>query len=68
MGIFDMKRNGVAFATSSATSPASLEADLRPRKNLLERILSVVGDVRPGEGLGAFILCTAMANIATIRN
>jgi hypothetical protein len=29
---------------------------LRTRKNVLERILSVAGDVRPGEGLGALIL------------
>ena len=56
MGIFDIKTDGVAFATSSATNAASIEADLRPRKNLLERILSVVCEVRPGEGLGALIL------------
>ena len=31
-------------------------AGLSPRKNLLERILSVICEVRPGEGLGALIL------------
>jgi hypothetical protein len=56
MGTFDIKTDGVAFATASATNAASIGADLRPRKNLPERILSVVGDVRPGEGLGALIL------------
>jgi AAA family ATP:ADP antiporter len=56
MGIFDIETDGVAFATASATNAASIGADLRPRKNLLERILSVIGDVRPGEGLGALIL------------
>jgi AAA family ATP:ADP antiporter len=56
MIIFDIKRDEIAFATSSVTNAASIEADLRPRKNLLERLLSVVGDVGPGEGLGALIL------------
>src|SRR5580658_4823742 len=56
MAIFDMKRDKSAFARSSAMSTTSLEADLRPRRNLLERTLSVAGDVRPGEGLGALIL------------
>jgi ATP:ADP antiporter, AAA family len=56
MGILDIKTEEVGFATSSATNAASIEADLGPQKDLLERILSVVGDVRPGEGLGALIL------------
>jgi len=56
MGILDIKTDGVVAASSSATNAASIEADLRTRKNLLERILSVVGDVRSGEGLGALIL------------
>jgi AAA family ATP:ADP antiporter len=56
MGTFDIKPDRAAFATSSATSGASAEADLQSRKNLLERILSVVCDVRPGEGLGALVL------------
>jgi AAA family ATP:ADP antiporter len=56
MGAFDIKPDRVAFATSSVTSAASIGAHLKPRKNLLERILSVVCDVRPGEGLGALIL------------
>jgi AAA family ATP:ADP antiporter len=56
MSIFDTKTDRAAFATSSATNTAPIEADPRARKNLLERILSVVSDVRPGEGLGALIL------------
>ena len=56
MGVFDIKPDKVAFATLSVTNATSIGADLRPRKNLLERILSVVCDVRPGEGLGALIL------------
>jgi AAA family ATP:ADP antiporter len=55
MGIFDIKTDRVAFA-ASGTNAASIGFDLRPRKNLLERILSVVCDVRPGEGMGALIL------------
>jgi ATP:ADP antiporter, AAA family len=51
-----MKPDKVAFATSSATNAALVGADLQSRKNLLERILSVVCDVRPEEGLGALIL------------
>ena len=58
MGIFDIKTDRVAFATSSDTNAASIGGNLGPRKNLLERFLSVVCDVRPGEGLGALILTT----------
>jgi AAA family ATP:ADP antiporter len=54
--VFDMKTNRIVFATSSGTNAASIEADLRPPKNLLERLLSVVCDVRPVEGLGALVL------------
>jgi ATP:ADP antiporter, AAA family len=56
MGIFGVKADGVAFATSSTTNAASSKTDVGPRKNLLEKILSVVCEVRPGEGLGALIL------------
>jgi hypothetical protein len=55
MGAFDIKPDKVAFGTSVANA-ASIGADLQPRKNLLERLLSVTCDVRPGEGLGALIL------------
>jgi hypothetical protein len=55
MGAFDIKPDTVAFATS-VPNAASIGADLLPRKNLLERLLSVICDVRPGEGLGALIL------------
>jgi ATP:ADP antiporter, AAA family len=55
IGAFDIKPDSVASATSVANA-ASIGAGLQPRKNLLERVLSVVGDVRPGEGLGALIL------------
>ena len=58
MGIFDIKTDRVALATSSGTNAASIGGNLGPRKNLLERFLSVVCDVRPGEGLGALILTT----------
>jgi AAA family ATP:ADP antiporter len=51
-----IKRDRARFATSPATNAESFGGDLRPRKNVLERILSIVGDVRPGEGLGALIL------------
>jgi ATP:ADP antiporter, AAA family len=55
MGVFDIKPDSVAFAMLPGNA-ASIEADLQPRKNFLERILSVVCDVDPGEGLGALIL------------
>jgi AAA family ATP:ADP antiporter len=55
MGAFDIKPDRVAFAPSVANA-ASIGAALQPRKNLLERLLSVICDVRPGEGLGALIL------------
>src|SRR3984885_3138986 len=55
MGAFDIKPDRVAFATS-ATNAASIGTNLQPRKNPLEKLLSVICDVRPGEGLGALIL------------
>ena len=56
MGAFDTKPDRVSYATSSVTNAASNGADLQPGKNLLERVLSVVCDVGPGEGPGALIL------------
>src|ERR1700729_2274579 len=56
MGAFDTKADRIAFATSSGTNARSIEGNLGLRRNLLERFLSVVCDVRPGEGLGALIL------------
>jgi ATP:ADP antiporter, AAA family len=56
LGAFDIKPDKVTFSTSSATNAASLEADLQPQMNLLQKILSVVCDVRPGEDLGVLIL------------
>jgi ATP:ADP antiporter, AAA family len=56
MGAFDIKPDRVAFAAPWVTDAASIGADLQLRKNLLERLLSVVCDVRPGEGLGALTL------------
>jgi hypothetical protein len=44
MGAFDIKPDTVAFATS-VPNAASIGADLLPRKNLLERLLSVICDV-----------------------
>jgi hypothetical protein len=55
IGIFDLKTDAVAFAASSATYAASIGADLRSRRNLLDRILSAK-EVRSREGLGALIL------------
>jgi AAA family ATP:ADP antiporter len=55
MGAFDQKPDRVAFAKSVGNA-ASTGADLQPRKDLLERLLSVICDVRPGEDLGALIL------------
>jgi ATP:ADP antiporter, AAA family len=55
MGAFDTKPERVAFATSAGTAP-SIGADLQPRKNPLKRLLSVICNVRPGEGPGALIL------------
>jgi ATP:ADP antiporter, AAA family len=54
MGAFDIKSDRVAFATSAAN--ASSVGDLQPPKSLLERLLSIICDVRPGEGSGALIL------------
>jgi AAA family ATP:ADP antiporter len=54
-GAFDKKPDRVAFAKSLGNA-ASTGADLQPRKNLLKKLLSVICDVRPGEGLGALIL------------
>jgi ATP:ADP antiporter, AAA family len=56
MGAFDIKPDRVAFPTPSVANATSVQADLQPRKNRLESLLSVVCDVRPGEGLGALIL------------
>jgi AAA family ATP:ADP antiporter len=56
MGAFDIRPDRIAFATSSAVDATSGTADLQLPKNLLERFLSIVCEVRPGEGLGAFIL------------
>ena len=55
MGAFDIKPDRVALAPSVLTA-TSIGVDLQPRKNVLERLLSVICDVRPGEGLGALIL------------
>ena len=55
MGASEMSPDRVALAAPAGYA-ASIGADLQPRTNLLERLLSVVGDVRPGEGLGALIL------------
>ena len=55
MGAFDVKPDRVAFA-ASVTNAASIGVGSPPRKNLLERLLSVVCDVHPGEGPGALIL------------
>src|ERR1700760_4994403 len=55
MGAFDIKPDRVAFAPTVLTAP-SIGVDLQPRKNVLERLLSVICDVRPGEGLGALLL------------
>jgi ATP:ADP antiporter, AAA family len=63
MGAFDTKPDRVAFATSPVTNAVLIAADLQPGKNLLERLLSVVWDVCPGEGLGALIL---MINLFTL--
>jgi AAA family ATP:ADP antiporter len=56
MRAFDTKLNNVAFAASAVTNAASSGTDLQLRKNLVERLLSVVRDVCPGEGPGALIL------------
>jgi AAA family ATP:ADP antiporter len=56
MGAFDTDPDMATFATSSGANAASVGAGPRVRRNLLERFLSVVCDVRPGEGLGALVL------------
>jgi ATP:ADP antiporter, AAA family len=56
MGAFDIKPDRVAFAGPSVTNATSVGANSQSRKNRLERILSIVCDVGPGEGLGALIL------------
>ena len=55
MGAFDVRPDRVAFA-ASVTNVTSIGARAPLRKTILERILSVVCDVRPGEGPGALIL------------
>jgi len=55
MGAFDVRPDRVAFA-ASLTNATSIGARAPLRKTILERILSVVCDVRPGEGPGALIL------------
>jgi ATP:ADP antiporter, AAA family len=56
IGAFDIKPDKDASSTSSATNAASIEVDSQPQMNLLQKILSVVCDVRPGEDLGVLIL------------
>ncbi len=57
MGAFDIRPDKVAFAAPSVTNATLVGVELQSqRKNLLERILSVICDVCPGEGLGALIL------------
>src|ERR1700743_1943545 len=56
MGAFDTKADRIAFATSSGTNAGSIGARAPLRKSILERLLSVVCDVQPGEGPGALIL------------
>jgi ATP:ADP antiporter, AAA family len=56
MEVFSPKPNKMAFAASTASGVASLEVDSRPKKNLLEKTLSIICDVQPGEGLGALVL------------
>src|SRR5277367_2307526 len=55
MGVFDIKPDRVEFDTSLGNA-ASIGANLQPRKSPLERLLSVICDVCPGEGPGALIL------------
>ena len=57
MGAFDIRPDKVAFAAPSVTNATLVGVELQSqKKNLLERILSVICDVCPGEGLGALIL------------
>ena len=56
LGVFDIKPDRFVFARLSATNAPSSRTALQPRKNFLEKILSVVCDVRPEEGMGALIL------------
>jgi hypothetical protein len=56
MGVYDIKPDRVAFATSSVAGATSIATYSQPRKTLLEKTLSVICDVRPGEVLGAIIL------------
>ena len=56
MEVFRTESDMLAFAGSPASDASSLGVVLQPRNNLLEKILSVVCDVHPGEGPGALIL------------
>jgi AAA family ATP:ADP antiporter len=38
-------------------APLTVEAEAPRKKSALERMLSLISDVRPGEGLGALLLC-----------
>ncbi|WP_187142969.1 NTP/NDP exchange transporter [Terriglobus albidus] len=56
MGASDTEAGKMSFATTTATDTPPLGSDLQPRKSLLEKTLSIISDVQPGEGLGALIL------------
>jgi hypothetical protein len=56
MSAFDLPTDNLALAASTANDVASRGVDLRRRKSLLEKTLSFISDVQPGEGLGALIL------------
>jgi ATP:ADP antiporter, AAA family len=58
MGTFDKQVAGMtplaAAGSPVVTTPPT--SDGTPQKGLLDRILSIVSDIKPGEGLGALIL------------
>jgi ATP:ADP antiporter, AAA family len=56
MGAFDINTGKMKLATPTAVDGPSTGSELQPRKNLLEKTLSIISDVQPGEGLGALIL------------
>lgn len=56
MSASEMPTDNSTVAVPIASDPTYLGADLRPPKGLLDKTLSIIGDVQPGEGLGALIL------------
>jgi len=56
MAAFDKQTGKTQLVMTTATSVLPISGGLQPRKSVLEKALSIISDVQPGEGLGALIL------------